>query len=255
MIETHAHIYDEQFKEDRADMLERAKDNGVARIIMPNIDHTSVDGMMELEDRHPKFCMATMGLHPCSVKKDFEKELYRVEGWLNQRDFVAIGEIGTDLYWDTTFEQEQIEAFKIQVGWAKQRQRPIIIHCRSSLDMTIDLVEELNDEQLSGVFHCFNGDEAQFGRIKALGFYVGLGGVITFKNSGMKDMLQKIDMERVVLETDSPYLAPVPHRGKRNEPAFVQLVAQHLADVKEKNIDEIISQTTINAQKLFKIND
>lgn len=255
MIETHAHIYDEQFDEDRLDMLDRAKEQGLKKIIMPNIDHTSVDGMMDLELHHPDFCLATMGLHPCSVKKGFEKELYQVEQWIGQRDFLAIGEIGTDLYWDTNFKEEQTEAFKIQVEWAKQKQWPIIIHSRSSLDLTIDLVEELNDERLTGIFHCFNGDEAQFERIKAIGFYVGLGGVITFKNSGMHDLIKKIDLDRVVLETDSPYLAPVPHRGKRNEPAYVKLVAQHLADAKETALESVITATTANAQKLFKLND
>ncbi|OEK01760.1 hydrolase TatD [Roseivirga sp. 4D4] len=251
MIDTHAHIYADQFKEDIDHIIERSKEVGLERIYMPNIDHTSIDDMLELELKHPDFCIATMGLHPCSVKSDFEKELYIVEEWLSKREFVAIGEMGTDLYWDKTFVDQQVEAFKIQVAWAKEYQKPIIIHCRESLDMTIDLVEQLKDDDLTGVFHCFNGSVEQAERIAALGFYIGLGGVSTFKNGGMDQVIPELDMSNVVLETDSPYLAPVPHRGKRNEPAYVQLVAQKVADYRETSLEEISSITTANANKLF----
>ena len=192
-----------------------------------------------------------MGLHPCSVKADFEKELYIIEEWLGKREFVAIGEMGTDLHWDKTFIDQQVEAFKIQVAWAKQYKKPIIIHCRESLDMTIKLVEQLKDDDLTGVFHCFNGSVEQANRISKLDFHIGLGGVSTFKNAGMDVVIPELDMSKVVLETDSPYLAPVPHRGKRNEPAYVQLVAQKVADYREASLEEILSVTTDNANKLF----
>lgn len=255
MIETHAHIYAEQFKDDIDHVLERSQEVGVEKIVMPNIDHTSIDGMMELEERNPGFCFSTMGLHPCSVKKDFEKELYTIEEWLNKRDFVAIGEMGTDLYWDTTFKEQQIEAFKIQAQWAKKFKKPIIIHCRESLDLTIDLVESLKTDDLTGVFHCFNGNTEQAERIIGLDFYLGLGGVTTFKNAGMDRVIPELDLDRIVLETDSPYLSPTPHRGKRNEPSYLQLIAQKIADYRKMSLEDLKTQTTINANKLFQFND
>ncbi|KYG76013.1 MULTISPECIES: TatD family hydrolase [Roseivirga] len=255
MIETHAHIYAEQFKEDIDHVLERSQEAGIEKIVMPNIDHTSIDGMMELEERNPSFCYATMGLHPCSVKKDFEKELYIIEEWLGKREFVAIGEMGTDLYWDKTFQDQQVEAFKIQVEWAKQFKKPIIIHCRESLDLTIDLVESLKTDELTGVFHCFNGSAEQAERIVGLDFYLGLGGVTTFKNAGMDKVVPELDLERIVLETDSPYLAPTPNRGKRNEPAFLELIAQKIADYRQMSLEDLKTQTTSNAIKLFQFND
>lgn len=253
MIETHAHLYSEQFKEDLSEVIDRAQIAGVEKIIMPNIDHSSIDDMMEIELQNPDFCYATMGLHPCSVNKDFEKELYLVEEWLGKRSFVAIGEMGTDLYWDKTFIDQQVEAFKIQAEWAKAYDLPIIIHCRESLDLTIDLVEELKTDNFMGVFHCFNGSQAQAERIKELGFYIGLGGVTTFKNSGMDQVIPELDLSHVVLETDAPYLAPVPHRGKRNEPAFVSLVAQKVADLKEMSLNDLQEITTANAKQLFEL--
>ncbi|GAB5523662.1 MAG: TatD family hydrolase [Roseivirga sp.] len=253
MIETHAHIYLEQFKEDLADTIRRAQEAGVKRIYMPNIDHTSIDDMMEVEATYPGYCVATMGLHPCSVGKDFEKELYRVEAWLGKRDFVAIGEMGTDLYWDKTYVGQQVEAFKIQAQWAKELGKPIIIHCRESLEMTIELAEELKDERLTGVFHCFGGTPEQAKRIKELDFFIGLGGVTTFKNSGMDKVIPDLDLSHVVLETDSPYLSPVPHRGKRNEPAYLSLIAQRIADLKEMRLTELKETTTNNAKRLFKV--
>ena len=255
MIETHAHIYAEQFKEDIDHVLERSQEAGIEKIVMPNIDHTSIDGMMELEERNPSFCYSTMGLHPCSVKKDFEKELYIIEEWLGKREFVAIGEMGTDLYWDKTFKDQQVEAFKIQVEWAKQFKKPIIIHCRESLDLTIDLVESLKTDELTGVFHCFNGSAEQAERIVGLDFYLGLGGVTTFKNAGMDKVVPELDLERIVLETDSPYLAPTPNRGKRNEPAFLELIAQKIADYRQMSLEDLKTQTTSNAIKLFQFND
>ena len=252
MIDTHAHIYVQQFKDDLNDVVERAREAGLEHIYMPNIDHTSIDDMLEVEEKYKGFCTAAMGLHPCSVKKDFEKELYIVENWLSKREFVAIGEMGTDLYWDKTLIDQQVEAFKIQVQWAKDYEKPIIIHCRESLEMTIELVESLKDERLTGVFHCFGGSPEQAKRIKELGFYIGLGGVTTFKNSGMDKVIPDLELDHVVLETDSPYLSPVPHRGKRNEPAYVALVAQRVADLKQMSLQDLITATNQNARRLFK---
>jgi TatD DNase family protein len=249
-IDTHAHIYLEDFAGDRANMLAESEKQAVRRIYMPNVDHTSIDSMLELESRS-SMCVATMGLHPCYVKKDFQRELYLVEDWLSKRKFAAVGEIGTDLYWDKTFWEQQQEAFTIQVNWAKQYNLPIIIHCRESIDETIALVEKLVDGKLKGIFHCFSGNVEQAHRITKLGFLLGIGGVATFKNGGLDKVLPEVSLEHLVLETDSPYLAPVPYRGKRNEPCYIPLIAHKLADIKKISIDEVKSVTTSNALKLF----
>jgi TatD DNase family protein len=250
-IDTHAHIYAEGFNADRADALRRAQEMNVQRIFMPNVDHTSIDAMMETERLNPALCFATMGLHPCSVKKDFQRELYIVEDWLSKRKFSAIGEIGTDLYWDKTFWEEQKEAFTIQVGWAKQYNLPVIIHCRETIDETIAMVEQLQDGKLTGVFHCFTGSAEQAAKITKLNFYVGIGGVATFKKGGLDTVLPEVPLEKIVLETDSPYLAPVPHRGKRNEPSYIPLVAQKIAEFKKTPLEAVQNQTTQNAFQLF----
>ncbi|HBH25693.1 MAG TPA: hydrolase TatD [Cytophagales bacterium] len=254
LIETHAHIYSTKFDDDRDNIISRARDVGISQIIMPNIDHGSIEGMLKLETQYPKLCLPTMGLHPCSVDKDFEKELQTVKAWLDKRKFTAIGEIGTDLYWDKTKYDYQVEAFNQQVNWAKKYRLPIIIHCRESIDQTIELVERLADENLTGVFHCFTGDENHAQRIIDLGFYLGIGGVVTFNNGGLAEIMHKIPMERIILETDSPYLAPKPYRGKRNEPAYVIEVAKKIAELKQHTIEDVAQITTLNAQKLFNLN-
>jgi TatD DNase family protein len=250
-VDTHAHIYAGEFDADRAEMMQRAADKAIGRIYMPNIDHTSVDGMLDLELKYPAVCYPMMGLHPCYVKKDFEKELYRVESWLNKRKFSAVGEMGTDLYWDKTFWDQQVEAFTIQAGFAKKHALPIVVHCRESIDETIALTERLQDGKLTGVFHCFTGSKEQADKLVKLGFYLGIGGVATFKKSGMENVIPHIPMDRIVLETDSPYLAPTPHRGKRNEPANIPLVAQRVAELKNCNLTEVQTATTQNALILF----
>ena len=250
-IDTHAHIYHEDFLVDRTEMLYRCMDQRVTKIFMPNVDHTTIDVMLELEDRSSGQCIAMMGLHPCSVKKGFERELYLVEEWLTKRRFSAVGEIGTDLYWDKTLFEYQKEAFVIQANWAKKFRLPIVIHCRESIDQTIELVQGLKDEHLSGIFHCFSGNVEQAKQITALGFYLGIGGVATFKNGGLDKVLPDIDLKHLVLETDSPYLAPVPHRGKRNEPSYIPLVAKKVAEIKKVSVDEVQHATSENALKLF----
>lgn len=250
-IDTHAHIYLNEFRDDRAEMMTRASEKGVERIYMPNIDHTSIDEMFEMEVRYPGRCISMMGLHPCYVKKDFERELYLVESWLAKRKFAAIGEIGTDLYWDKTFWGQQQEAFRIQVELAKQYSLPVVIHCRESIDETIALVEQLKDDKLKGIFHCFSGNGDQAKRITDLGFLLGIGGVATFKKGGLDAVLPDIGLEHIVLETDSPYLAPVPHRGKRNEPSYIPLIAARIAEIMETGVEEVRTHSTKNALSLF----
>ena len=250
MIETHAHLYAPEFDKDRAEMLERAQLAGVERLYMPNIDRESIDLMLQVEDKFPQ-TTATMGLHPCYVKKDFEQQLYEVESWLNRRAFVAIGEIGLDFYWDTSFRAQQEEVLQIQIDWAKKFTIPIILHCRESLEETIAIIKKNQDGQLRGVFHCFTGTAEQAKEIIELGFYIGVGGVVTFKNGGLAEQIPEIDLNRIVLETDAPYLAPSPNRGKRNESAYLAIIAQKLADIKQMPVAELISLTSANANQLF----
>lgn len=251
-IDTHAHLYLPEFAKDAYETMRRAEENEVRWVYLPNIDHQSIDAMLEWELKFPS-CIATMGLHPCSVKKDFEKELYVVESWLQKRKFVAIGEMGTDLYWDTTFFEQQKEAFRVQALWAKSYQLPLIIHCRNSIDETIELVEELQSKEkpLSGIFHCFSGNLLQAQRIIELGFYLGIGGVVTFKKSGLDEVLKQISLDKLVLETDSPYLAPTPHRGKRNESSYIPLIAEKIASIYQVSLEKVAQKTTENAKKVF----
>lgn len=250
-IDTHAHIYAKEFNDDRDEIFRHAREMNVHKIFMPNVDHTSIDAMLETENRFPEMCFSTMGLHPCSVNRDFQRELYIVEDWLSKRKFSAIGEMGTDLYWDKTFWDQQKEAFTIQVGWAKKYALPIIIHCRETLDQTIEMVEQLQDGKLTGIFHCFSGSAEQAEKITKLNFLLGIGGVVTFKKGGLDTVLPEVSLENIVLETDSPYLAPVPHRGKRNEPSFIPLIAERVAEIRKVSINEVRHQTTQNALRLF----
>lgn len=250
-IDTHAHIYLEEFKSDRADLIRRCEEQQIDKIFMPNIDHTSIDEMLELEHKWPKKCFPMMGLHPCSVKKDFERELYIVEEWLSKKKFVALGEIGTDLYWDKSFWNQQVEALTIQVNWAKKYELPVVLHCRESLDQTLEIMEHLQDGKMRGVFHCFSGTAEQANKIFKLGFNIGLGGVVTFKNGGLDKVLPEIDLQHVVLETDSPYLAPVPHRGKRNEPSYIPLISNKIAELMKVSVEEVQRITSANALNLF----
>ena len=249
-VDTHAHLYSPKF-EDAAEVLHRTFEAGVKRVYMPNVDTGTIDSMLRIENSYPGQCFAMMGLHPCSVNAGLEEELKTVESWLEKRDFVAIGEIGTDLYWDKSFLEKQKEAFKIQCGWAKSKNIPIVIHCRESMDLTIGLVEQLKDENLTGVFHCFNGTLDQARRIIDLGFFLGIGGVSTFKNGGLDTVIPEIPLSVLVLETDAPYLAPVPYRGKRNEPSYVPLIAQRVADLSGETLAAVAKTTTDNANILF----
>lgn len=251
LVDTHAHLYLDQFDEDRDEMLQRAKDKGIRKFFLPNIDSSTIDIMLAMEDKYPGECFAMMGLHPCSVKSNYKEELSIVEKWLKERPFVAVGEIGTDLYWDKTFIEEQKDAFRIQANWAKDLGIPIVIHCRDSMDMTIDLVRQEQDGRLRGIFHCFGGSLEQANTIIDLGFYMGIGGVLTFKKSGLDKTVKDISLEHLVLETDSPYLAPTPFRGKRNESAYIHQIGEKLASVKETTLEEVARVTTENAGKIF----
>jgi TatD DNase family protein len=219
---------------------------------MPNVDHTSIDGMMELELQYPGQCISMMGLHPCYVKKDFEKELYLVEDWLSKRSFSAIGEIGIDLYWDTSFKAQQEEALKIQIALAEKYQLPIIIHCRNSFRETIEIIKSVKTDQLKGIFHCFSGNKEEAEEVISLGFKIGIGGVATFKNGGLDKVIPHINLEHLVLETDSPYLAPVPYRGKRNEPSYIPLIAEKIGELKNISAEEVGKITSDNALGLFR---
>lgn len=253
LIDSHAHIYSEEFNQDRAVAIEGAAAAGVARIYMPNIDHTSIDALLEAEAKYPQQCIPMMGLHPTSVTKDFERELYLVEEWLDKRPFAAIGECGIDLYWDKSFLKEQQEALKVQLALAKKYRLPIVLHTRDSFEETYELVAAAQDGSLRGIFHCFSGSVEQAGKVKELGFLMGIGGVSTFKNGGMDKVLPSLHLADLVLETDCPYLAPVPHRGKRNQPAYLPLVAERVAVLMNKPVEEVAEQTTATALNLFKL--
>lgn len=250
-VDTHAHLYADQFKDDQEEMLQRSFDQKVERICLPNIDSTSIEGMLDLESRFPNHCFPMMGLHPCSVKHNYKEELAIVESWLDKRPFCAVGEIGIDLYWDKTFFEEQKEAFLIQLDWAKNLRIPIVIHARESLDILIDLVKKEKDDRLTGIFHCFGGSIEQANAIIDLDFYMGIGGVLTFKKSGLDKTLAEVPLDRLVLETDAPYLAPTPFRGKRNESAYIRQIAEKLSHVKDVDLKDIAQSTTQNAAKVF----
>ncbi len=251
LIDTHAHIYAEQFDEDRAEVIARARDVGVGAICMPNIDRDSVPSMYQMEEDYPELCHAMMGLHPCSVKEDYEEQLDWMEIELDRRDFIAVGEIGLDYYWDKSFVPQQKKAFDRQISWALECNLPIVIHSRDSISDAIDMVAARQNGDLSGVFHCFGETRTELDRIKDLGFFVGLGGVLTYKKVKLREELKRDDLPYIVLETDCPYLAPVPKRGKRNECSFVSYVHQHLAEAMNLSESEIAAITTKNAYKLF----
>jgi len=251
-IDTHAHLYTPQFDADRTAMVRRAIDSGIQYIFMPNIDNQSIEGMLALETEFPTHCFPMMGLHPCSVKDDYLEQLSIVEDWLDKRAFSAIGEMGIDLYWDKTHIEAQKDAFLRQCALGVQYDLPIVIHSREATGLCLELLASLSPSQRpKGVFHCFGGSLDQAKAAIDLGFYLGIGGVVTFKNGGLKEILPDIDLDYLGVETDSPYLAPHPHRGKRNESYFIHQIAATLASTLEKEIAEIARITTRNARQLF----
>lgn len=251
LIDTHCHLYLPEFAGDIAEVIQRASSAGVSRFYLPNIDSSSLNDMLQLEKKFPGQCIAMMGLHPCSVNENVKQELEIVEKQLSARKFVAVGEIGLDFYWDKTHVQQQYEAFRQQIEWALQYDIPIVIHSRDSIDECIEVVSEYTSRGIRGVFHCFGGSIEQANKISAIGFYMGIGGVVTYKKAGLENVLDKVDLQWLVLETDAPYLTPVPFRGKRNESSYLHYVGSRLAEIKNMPLEEIAAATTANALRLF----
>jgi TatD DNase family protein len=253
LVDTHCHIYASEFDIDRDAMISRAEDEGIIKMLMPAIDISTHVQMLNLEKEFSGRCICMMGLHPCSIKENYLDELKAAEQYFADRSFVAVGETGLDFYWDTTYTKEQRVAFQLQIEWALAFDIPVVIHSRNAIDECIDIVSENQNGKLKGVFHCFSGSIEQARKIMDLNFYLGIGGVLTFRKSGLDTIMQQLDLKQVVLETDAPYLAPVPFRGKRNECSYIKYVAENLADIKGVPIEEISSITTDNAKRLFKL--
>ncbi len=254
-IDTHCHLYDEAFDADRDEALQRALDAGVTTMLLPAIDSQSHAKQEQLASQHPQYFRQMMGLHPTSVKEDFEQELERVHSSLvthhSSPKYVAVGEIGMDLYWDRTFEVQQREVLRTQLQWAVEHALPVCLHIRKAHNEVFNLLRELNRPSWRGVMHCFGGSVQEAQRALEMGFHLGIGGVVTFKNAGMAEVVKAVPLERLLLETDAPYLSPVPHRGQRNESAYIPLIAQKIADLKEVPLDEVAAVTTASARTLF----
>lgn len=256
LIDSHTHIFADEFNHDRSEVIQRAKDAGVIAMVMPNINGQSVDSLLSVTKQYPNYCFPCMGLHPTSVKGNFENELASVQSWLEKEKFYAVGEIGIDLYWDRTFLEQQKEAFRQQLKLAKKFRLPVVIHARNSFNEIFEIVDNENDETLSGVFHSFSGSLADYKHIMNYGnFLVGIGGIVTYKNGGVDKVLQDIDLAKVILETDSPYLSPVPQRGKRNESTNLVFIADKIAEIKGISVQNVASITTANAVKLFSLSN
>jgi TatD DNase family protein len=251
MVDTHAHLYDEQFDGDRDATVARAVSCGVGRMLLPNIDAQTVRPMLDTCRQYPGRCFPMLGLHPTSVDKDFEQQLEVIGSYLDHTNAVAIGEIGVDLYWDKQYTGQQLEAFRIQIGWAKKYRLPVSIHCRKSYNEVMAVLKKEQDGSLTGVFHCFPGNVRQAEEVIQLGFMLGIGGTVTYKNAEMATVVQLIDMEHILTETDAPYLSPVPFRGKRNESAYIYNVVQKIAALKSMSADEAASITDANAERIF----
>jgi TatD DNase family protein len=251
LIDTHCHLYLSDYVSDLAEVIKRAGLAGVEKFYLPAIDSSTKSAQLKLEEEFPGKCVAMTGLHPCSVKSDYKKELKVVEDSLEKRAFAAVGEIGLDFYWDRTFEPEQYLAFHQQIEWALHYHIPVILHSRDSLDQTIQIIRDHQNGNLKGIFHCFSGTPEAANQIIELGFYLGIGGVVTYKNVGLDQTLKHIGLQHMVLETDAPYLTPVPFRGKRNESSYLKYVVDKLATIKDVSSEEVANITTENARKIF----
>ncbi|OFY86394.1 MAG: hydrolase TatD [Bacteroidetes bacterium RIFCSPLOWO2_12_FULL_35_15] len=250
--DTHTHLYSKEFDADRDVVIRKAIDSGVKRMFLPNVDSASIEGMFEVEKNFPSNCFSMMGIHPCSINETYLDELKITEDWLSKRKFVAIGEIGIDLYWDKTFFSQQQEAFRKQIQLAKKYNLPYVIHSRNSFNEVMEIVSEFKGDNLKAIFHCFSGNVEQAEQVIASGnFKLGIGGVVTFKNSGLDKVVEAIDLKHIVLETDAPYLAPMPHRGKRNDPDYLILVAKKIAEIKKITVEEVAAITTQNSIDVF----
>jgi TatD DNase family protein len=251
--DTHTHLYSQEFENDKIQLIEKAIKNGVTRLFMPNVDVHSIQPMLDLVWQFPENCFPMMGLHPCSVDEHVEANLFQIQKWFKKRPFYAVGEIGLDFYWSTEFKDQQISAFKKQCQWAIQYNLPINIHSRNATDEVIAILTDMQHPKLRGIFHCFSGNAEQAKQITELGFYLGIGGVLTFKNSGLDKAIENIDLKHLVLETDAPYLAPVPYRGKRNESFYTIEVAKKLAELKKVGLQKVADMTTENSKIIFGI--
>lgn len=255
LVDTHTHIYDHQFDLDRTAAMQRALEAGVGMMLLPNVDVSTIAPMLDLHQQYPNCTQVMMGLQPEEVKEDYKAVLDVMEKELSHSIYIGVGEVGLDFYWDTSYEQQQLDAFETQLDWAKQLGLPLSIHCRNAFEKMARILEKKQDGGLRGVMHCFTGTEEEAKTYLELGFHLGLGGVTTYKNCGVKDYLPNLPLERIVLETDAPYLSPVPHRGKRNEPAFLIATAQRIADLLGVTLEEVANATSSNALSLFHITE
>lgn len=251
LTDTHAHLYLEHFENDIETVIQNAKNNSIGKVYLPNIDNSTIEKMLYLESIDQDFFRSMIGLHPGSVNENFRAELDTMQSMIDNHRFCGIGETGTDLYWDRTFINEQIEAFETQIDWARKYQLPIIIHARDSMDLTIDIVKNKQDGSLKGIFHCFSGNIEQAKKIIDLGFYLGIGGVLTYKNNELAVIVEELPLDYFVLETDAPYLTPVPFRGKRNESSYLKYIAQKMSEIKKLPFNEIENITSKNAENIF----
>jgi TatD DNase family protein len=253
-IDTHTHLFLSEFREDRSRVVADALEKGIAAMLLPNVDDTTLCPMLSLADEFPEHCLPMIGLHPTAVDETFRRKLDLVKETLRTRRFWGIGETGIDLYWDQIYLQQQLEAFRIQIALAKESQLPLVIHARNSFREIFEIMDEENDDSLKGIFHAFTGTAAQAGKIIDYGFKIGIGGILTFKNAGLDRVAREIALEHVVLETDAPYLAPVPKRGRRNEPAYLLYTAEKLAEIHGMPLAAVAEITSRNAAALFNLN-
>lgn len=253
LFDTHSHVYLREFDNDRLDVMERTDKAGIVKVVMPAVDSSTHESMLQLEEKFPTLCSSMMGVHPCSVKENYLDELAIAEAQFDKRKFVAVGETGLDFFWDTSFTTEQYIAFERQINWALAFDIPLIIHSRNSIDECISVVKKYQNGKLRGIFHCFTGSIEQANEIIEAGFFLGIGGVVTFKNAGLDKVVSKLSLNNIVLETDAPYLAPIPFRGKRNEPEYLTYVAKKISEVLDVSLEEVAETTTSNAKNLFKL--
>jgi len=251
LTDTHTHLYYETDNIKRDGLIQRCRENSIHRLFLPNVDAASVPKVYALTEAYPDMCFPMLGLHPCDVKVGWEQELDEIKSFHKQHKIYAIGEIGIDLYWDKTTLDIQIQAFRRQIAWAKSLKLPIVIHCRDAFEQVFDVLQQEQGEDLRGIFHCFTGTVEQAEQVVDLGFYLGIGGVVTYKNSGLDKVVEQVDLKHIVLETDSPYLTPVPYRGKPNESSYLIYVAQKVADLHQTDLETVAAITTENSKKIF----
>jgi len=251
LTDTHTHLYYETDEAKRAELIQRCRENDITRLFLPNVDAASVPMVYSLQEAYPEMCFPMLGLHPCDVKENWQDELSQIKAAYGEKKIYAVGEIGIDLYWDKATLPQQIEAFKQQISWAKSLKLPIVIHCRDAFDEVFAVLEEEQGDDLFGIFHCFTGTAEQAQKVIGLGFYLGIGGVVTYKNSGLDKVVAGVDLKHIVLETDSPYLTPVPYRGKKNESSYLIYVAQKVAELHQTDLETVAAITTENSEKVF----